>query len=171
MLAFLCLAACATGSPEAPATLRRLDAEIVRLPMDKGPPATPADACWGQEVAPAVIETVTEQVQVAPAKVDATGTVIRPASYRSTSRQKIVQERAELWFPIPCMKEFPPDFVASLQRALSVRGYYGGPVTGTFDSATAQAVRRFQTSRGLNSAQLSRGAARELGLIGYGADG
>lgn len=69
------------------------------------------------------------------------------------------------WIETPCARDLPPDFVATLQRALAARGLFEGPVTGTVDAATRDGVRRYQTPRGLNSAVLSLGAAEQMGLV------
>ena len=64
------------------------------------PEGAPPGTCWGKIVSPALIETVTEQVQVEPAVTAADGTVTRPASFRTETRQRIVTERAVRWFEI-----------------------------------------------------------------------
>lgn len=138
VIAALVLAAC-QPSPE------------VRRAAPAEPPlaATAGAACWATDTIPAVTETVFD--------TDAAGTrhprevVLRPAEDRA--------------FAVPCADEMTPDLVASLQRALAVRGLYAGPVTGTMDADTAEAVRRLQAPLGLNSAILTLDAARLLGLI------
>ena len=166
VLAGLILGACkAPGSyvPEAP-TRANLSAELVRL--DKpGPPQGPEGACWASDITPMVVETVTEQVVVSAEKIGPDGTVISPASYRTETHQKIVQEREEIWFRSPCPEEWTVDFVATLQRALKARGYYLLPVSGALDQPTQEAVHRFQIDRGLDSPQLSLAAAQELGIV------
>jgi len=57
-----------------------------------------------------------------------------------------------------------PDLVASLQRALTARGLYGGQINGMMDRATRHAVRGYQAPLGLDSGILSLAAARKLGL-------
>jgi hypothetical protein len=156
----LVLAGCQQDTlPEAPG-VRDLASELRRTP-----PPDRKGQCWGEDVTPAVIETVTEQVLDSPAQTDAAGQVIRPASYRTETRTRIVQDRGTVWFRIPCPEDLTLEFVASLQRALKARGIYVSPVTGQLDAATRDAVRRFQAPRGLDSPVLSLGAARELGLI------
>ena len=61
--------------------------------------------------------------------------------------------------------DLTPEFVSSLQRALSARGYYPGPITGGLDTATKSAVQRYQRDEGLNGKTLTVAAARKLGLI------
>lgn len=71
----------------------------------------------------------------------------------------------ERMFAVPCPAAATPEFWASVQRALAVRGLYTGPVTGANDAATGEAVRRFQAPLGLDSPVLSLDAARQLGLM------
>ncbi|MBA4352787.1 MAG: peptidoglycan-binding protein [Rhodobacter sp.] len=162
MLVVLC--ACQTaGVPQAPRS-SDLAREIVRLDRP-GPPEKPEGACWESDVTPAVIETVTEQVVVTPETRAEDGTVLTQASYRTDTRTRILQDREEVWFRAPCPADYTVGFVASLQRALKARGYYTLELTGQLDAGTRDAVRRYQTERGLDSARLSLAAARELGLL------
>ncbi|MFN3642072.1 MAG: peptidoglycan-binding domain-containing protein [Gemmobacter sp.] len=116
------------------------------------PPAADAPGCWHGATRPALFETVTDQ------SVSGTGQVTR------VQRQVLVRERSDMWFAVPC--DAPTTaFVASLQRALKARGLYDLPVTGRADAATAEAVRRFQSARGIDSAVLSLAAAQALGLV------
>jgi Putative peptidoglycan binding domain len=127
-------------------------------------PQAPAGACWASDLTPLIIETVTEQSLSVPEKLDAVGNVLTPAVYSTNTRQRIVQERREVWFRAPCPEELTIAYHATLQRALKARGLYLGPVTGAMDAPTMEAIRRFQADRGLDSPVLSLAAARELGL-------
>ena len=163
-LAAAVLAGCQSGAvPKAPGQAD-LSAEIVTLNRP-GPPERPEGACWESDVTPAVIETVTEQIVVTPEARDETGRVVTPATYRTDTRTRIVSDRREVWFRAPCPTDYTLDFVASLQRALTARGYYRLQLTGVLDAGTRDAVRRFQADRGLDSPRLSLAAARELGLL------
>ena len=137
--------------------------EIVQT-LQEAPPGAAPGTCWGKDVTPAVIETVTEQVLLQPAQVRGDGTVEDPAIYKTETRQAIVKERRVTWFETPCASDQTPDFVASVQRALKVRGLYRGPVTGQMDARTRAAVRAYQKPEGLDSGILSLAAARRLGL-------
>lgn len=139
-------------------------ANITEVSRGSGPPDARADACYGLQVTPAVIETVTEQIITRPAITDATGAVLRPARYRTETQQVIVTERRERWFETPCDIEDNPEFIAALQRALAVRGHYNGPDNGRLDRPTQDAIRAFQRAQGLDSPILSLPAARQLGL-------
>ena len=157
---WLALSACQAGFVEAPSRAQ-LASEVLRT----SPPDGDASTCWAAEISPAVIETVTEQELLTPEIRDASGKVTTPATFRSTTRQRIVQDRDEVWFRSPCPADVTVDFVATLQRALKARGLYLLPLTGVIDPATTEAIRRFQAERGLDSGQLSLAAARELGII------
>lgn len=160
---FAALAACKpiTALEEA-TTPRDLRGELVRL--DPGPPPAEPGICWEGDITPAVIETVSEQVLVSPEKRAEDGSLLAPAAYRTETRQRIAQEREVVWFRAPCDAELTVEFVASLQRALKARGYYTAATTGLLDAPTTEAIRRYQAERGLDSARLSLGAARQLGL-------
>lgn len=161
----LFLAACQpVPVPEAPGRAD-LAAEVVRRSQSAGPPASEEGSCWANEVTPAIIETVTEQVEVTPAWIGPDGAVLAPASYRSVAHQKIVQDRESIWFLTPCPDTVTVDFIATVQRALKARGFYLLPLTGQMDAATRDAIRRFQTPLGLDSPVLSLAAARDLGIV------
>lgn len=131
----------------------------------QAPPGAAKGTCWYRNTSPAIIETVTEQLLVQPAEIAADGQIIRPAIFRTVTRQDIVQPRKDSWIEIPCEAQMTPEFIASVQRALSARGYYDGAITGLMDRSTRIALRRFQTEAGLNSSTLSLDTARRLGLV------
>lgn len=154
--AALMLAACAAPPPPAPDIPAFLTAGI-RI----GPGGT----CFATDTTPAVIETVTEQVIDRPAVLGADGSVVTPASVRTVTRQEITRERSEISFETPCPPAYTADFVESLQRALALRGFYDGPVTGLMDVATGRAVQDYQRRSGPDSPILAIATARELGLV------
>lgn len=117
-----------------------------------------------------MVETVTEQILVSPAEVAGDGTVTRPASYRTETAQKIVQERRVTRFQVPCRAELTPEFNASVQRALKARELYRGPINGEMDRRTRAAIRSFQKPQGFDSDILSVAGARQLGLIAVPRD-
>ncbi|MDV7144550.1 peptidoglycan-binding domain-containing protein [Tropicimonas sp. TH_r6] len=167
LLALLVTSAC-SGIPE----IARLEepAEIASHGAD-GPPDAAPGTCWGRDETPATLQTVTVESVVTPASYDADGKLLKPAVTATETRQEIVEERQELWFETPCPDSFTPDTVASLQRALKARGVYDGEITGSLDSATRSAIRRYQQPQGLNSAVLSLTAARQLGLVAIAIPG
>lgn len=129
------------------------------------PAGAPAGTCWGKIPTPAVVETVTEQILVTPAKINADGTIATLPVYREERQQQIVTPRTDRWFEIPCPPAFTVDFVSTLQRALQARGLYAGVVNGNMDAATRRAVLAVQTAEGLPSDVLSIDTARELGIV------
>ena len=132
----------------------------------KTAPGPAEKGCFTQQKRPAVVETVTEQVLVLPELRDkATGAVTRPASYRTTTQARIVEGGETLWFETLCPEELTAERIATLQRALTARGGFKGPVTGKMDRATQAAVRAYQAPRGLLSSILSRRAAEQMGVV------
>ncbi len=160
----LALAACTPGS-NLPDVARLEEPDQIASRDASGPPDAAPGTCWGRDETPATLETVTQEVVVAPAALAADGTILTPAITRTQTTQKIVEARREIWFETPCPTAFTPDVVASLQRALSARGFYHGPINGQLDAATRGAIRKFQHPQGLNSSVLSLDAARQLGLV------
>lgn len=163
LIAALCLSACGPRvAVKAPGDAD-LSSEAISLD-GAGPPPGPEGTCWANDLIPAMFETVTEQTLVSPEVRDASGTVITPATYRSVSRVRVLNERRDIWFTAPCPQDMDLTFIATLQRALKARGYYTLPVTGEMNPATTEAVRRYQADRGLDSPILSLAATRQLGL-------
>ncbi len=130
-----------------------------------GPEGAQPGTCWHRQVTPAVIESVTEQRLEEPERRDAQGRLLAPARYRSETRQRMLRERGEHWWRIPCPAETGPEFVAALQRALAARGLYRGPVSGEADAATLRAALTFQRQRGIEAPVFTREAAAALGLV------
>ena len=165
-LALLSLSACGSAGPD-PGIFG--EPEVTRL-SQTAPPGAAAGSCWGKNVTPAIIETVTHQVLLQPTQVLADGSVIHPAIYKTETLQDIIRERRETWFLVPCAAAMTPDFIASVQRALAARGMYNGSISGEMNAGTRAAVRRFQKPEGLDSGILSLAAARKLGLVAIRAE-
>ncbi|NPD13744.1 peptidoglycan-binding protein [Xinfangfangia sp. D13-10-4-6] len=161
----LALMGCTGGGVPLAPVQADLSAELIDLKGKPGPPKSPKGACWQSDIRPAVIETVTEQVLVSPEVRDEAGNITSPATVSTEARQRIIEERGLVWFQSPCPEEMTPEFIATLQRALKARGLYLQPLTGVMDGPTRAALRRWQSSRGLNSDHLSLAGARDLGLV------
>lgn len=160
------LSACAPGSSD----LGGLgEPQVTRL-SQPAPPGAEQGTCWGKNITPAIIETVTHQVMLQPAQVMTDGTIAQPAVYKTETRQEIVRQRHEFWFQTPCAAAMTPEFTASVQRALKARGLYRGEITSEMDANTRAAVRRYQKPQGLDSGILSLAAARKLGLVAVEMD-
>lgn len=163
-LVALVLAACTPADlseTAPPAVAGTSTDDVTRTEPDNAPPGT----CWDKSVTPAIIETTTERVLVSPADMSAEGTIRAPAQYRNEDRQRIVKPREANWYEVVCPDAFTPEFTASLQRALTVRGHFDGAVTGTLNGATRDAIARYQTEQNLPGFQLTSEAARRLGLV------
>ncbi len=163
--AILLLAACQGIVVDAPMRARLSDEVLRRTPPQEAP-----GVCWASDISPAIIETETVQEQVAPEVRDAEGRIVTAAIFRSTTRQRMVQDREQVWFRAPCPEEMTVEFIATLQRALKARGLYLRPLTGVMDAPTEAAIRQFQAERGLDSPTLSLAAAQELGIINTALD-
>ena len=125
----LCLAllACQQVTPD----LARFNEPEIMLESQPGPPGARPGSCWGKSIRPAVIETAQQQILVQPAELRSDGSVLTPAIYRTETQQRIVTPRRETWFETPCPEDMTAEFIASLQRALKVRGAYRGPRSET----------------------------------------
>lgn len=154
-MALFALSACSDSGRDTGAS------EVSRLQQTAPTDAEP-DTCWGQDVTPAVIETVTSQVLV---DQDETVSEDSLAVYELESEHVIIKERSDYWFQTPCPEVMDAEFISSLQRALAAREIYQGPITGKLGPATQSAIRQFQKERGMASTQLSLDAAQALGLV------
>ena len=163
MILAFALAGCQPGPVAGTRQADDLSRELVRKTGTK-PPSEGKNICWADDVTPAIIETVTEQVLVRPELRGAEGDVVQPAIFETKTAQRIVQDRRDVWFRTPCEAALTVDFVASLQRALKARGYYTDTLTGQLDAQTRRAIRQYQEPLGLNSERLSLAAARRLGI-------
>lgn len=162
-LAALALSACTAGGLQSNVdALREPD---VIASGGQTPPGAPPGTCWGKSVSPAVVETVTEQILVQPPEVSTDGSVVQPAIYKTETLQRIVKERRETWFEAPCPSLLTEEFIASVQRALQVRKFYRGRISGVMDARTRAAIRRYQSAQGLDSGILALETARQLGLV------
>jgi hypothetical protein len=87
------------------------------------------------------------------------------ARYSAHSGQLRNGMMEEVAFRVPCPEQVTTEFLSTLQRALAVRGYYDGAVTGRADAATRAAVQAFQREHGFNSPILTLETAQRLGLV------
>jgi hypothetical protein len=163
LTAALCLTACGPKIAVRAPGDGDLSSEAILI-QGAGPPPGPEGTCWANDLTPAMFETVTEQTLVTAEVRDAAGTVTTPATYRSVSRVRVLNERRDIWFTAPCPRDMDLAFIATLQRALKARGYYTLAVTGEMNATTTEAIRRYQADRGLDSPILSLAATRQLGL-------
>ena len=154
LVPFLAFAAC-VAAPVAPDNVL----------IDMGQIDTATDGrCFANDVASAVIETVTIQEVDQPELRDADGTITRPASFRTITRQQIVRERTDIRFETICPQNYTAEFVTTLQWALKARGIYAGAINGTLDAQTGAAIQRFQRRSGPDPQLLAIETARTLGI-------
>jgi len=151
-----CVAAC-TGT-QAPI--------VAEMPViEQATIETMADGrCFTFAPGPTRTETVVVTVQTAPEQRDASGAITQPAIVRSEEREQIVPAGPDVRFEVVCPQNLTQGLVASVQRALSARGAYAGPVNGLLDAGTQKAILVFQSRNGLQSGTLSIATAREFGL-------
>lgn len=157
MLCFLC--GCDAVTPSRSSTT-----QTIGFAQD-APQGAASGTCWGKTISAAIIETVNREVLLQPAQVSTDGRIQQPAVYKKEDRQEIIQPRRETWYETVCPTLLTEEFVASLQRALSVRGSYRGQITGLLDDKTRRSIRKFQIDSGFDSGILTVDAARTLGLI------
>ena len=153
----LCLTACAEPVAVAPDVVPAFMAAEIETDAN--------GRCYGRDITPAVIETVTAQVLDQPEVRAEDGTLVSPAVFRSEIRQEITRERQEVAFETICPPDYTLEFVQTLQRALAARGFYSGPINGHLDSATGRAIQNFQREDGPDSPVLWIATARELGIV------
>ena len=166
-LSALLTAGCTASAPSTDVAGR---ANIVPMQIGAEIEAGDNGRCYGRDITPAVIQTVTEQVLVSQASYNDDGTLYAPASYQSVIRQEIEREREEVAFETICPPAYTVEFVSSLQRALQARGFYRGQITGVMDAVTGRAVQDYQRRNGPDSPLLWIASARELGLVELSAE-
>ena len=110
------------------------------------------------------VEATRARIETVSLHVTAEGERQCWARYSTNSGQARSGVIEEVAFRVPCPENLTQDFIASLQRALTARGYYSGPITGKADPNTRAAVQEFQRSNGFNSPILTLETARRLGL-------
>ncbi|MCP4818827.1 MAG: peptidoglycan-binding protein, partial [Shimia sp.] len=92
-LTLLSAAGCEQTISDPPYLAAWSEPEVVRAEDANAPPNARPGSCWGRDVTPAVLETVTEQIMVQPPEVLADGTVITPGIFRTEQLQRIIKER------------------------------------------------------------------------------
>ena len=143
---------------EEPAETRTVSRRIVRVPEQVQTVTVPAQ-----------YKTVTKQVLVDPGGVDqqpiaaeytdvSISRLARPASHTRQNqpaqtstvdtRRLRVGEKFE-WVPVLCDTNTTPTAVASIQAALTERGYYAGAIDGLAGPSTQSALTAFQRANGI----------------------
>lgn len=158
----LSLTACAAPSGPAPEIVPAFMAAEIETDAD--------GRCFGRDITPAVIETVTAQVLDQSEVRAEDGTMISPAVFRSEISQQITRERQVVAFETICPPAYTVEFVQTLQRALAARGFYNGQINGHLDVTTGRAIQNFQREDGPDSPVLWIATARELGIVALSPD-
>ncbi|WP_316014489.1 peptidoglycan-binding domain-containing protein [Roseobacter sp. HKCCA0434] len=112
-------------------------------------------------VVPAVTRNVEREV-VATAE-----RVIRrevPATFRTVEEPVEVVPAQEVWADVVCDTAYNRTFVSAVQRALSARGFYNGPIDGLRGPGTEAAIQRYQLELGYDTSALTMDAVRALDL-------
>lgn len=113
-------------------------------------------ACYTSVTTPAVYETVTHVA------MQSTADGPRPV------RRKVTREvtpRRVAWVRLVCPHLLTEEFTKTLQRALSMRGQYFGPIDGAYGPGTREAVAIYQAGRGVKTDLLAHDVAQALGLL------
>jgi len=148
-----CVSAPPTPLPEAPV-------------IEQGEIETMADGrCFAFSDGELQTTIVIDETLVTPEVKATDGTVIVPAVYEQNEREVLVPTGAPRRFEVICPQNLSQSFVASVQRALKVRGIYAGAVNGLMDQGTRSSILAYQTSLGRRSANLGFDTAVRLGLI------
>ena len=111
---------------------------------------------------PAEYQTVRVRKLVEPAKER---TVQIPAEYETVvKREKITDSRLE-WKSVLCETNTTPNVIASMQRALKMRGFNPGRIDGVLGRETLDAVASYQRSKGMASGQLTMETLKSLNVL------
>ncbi len=121
-------------------------------------------------VEPAVIETV---IVPARMKVERIRVAVTPDQFvtetvpavMGTERRRVMTTPSKLdWRAVLCDTNATPQKVRAVQRALSIRGHYRGPLDGVFGKQTLSAINAFQTAEGLGTEGVTLEALAALGV-------
>ena len=145
-----------------PASLPLPEAPVI----EQGEIETMADGrCFAFTIPPTETQVIIEQVISIPEARAEDGTLITPAIYRDQEREIQVPVGDSDRFEVICPQNLSQNFVASVQRALLVRGYHVEAVNGLIDQPTRNAILTYQKDQGLISANLGVQTAIGLGLV------
>ena len=97
-------------------------------------------------VIPAEYNTVRVRKLVEAAKTNRTAI---PAQYGMVSKRVLVKDGYMEWRPVLCKTNMTQDIVRSIQAALKKSGHNPGPIDGVIGRGTMQAVKSYQSAKGL----------------------
>ena len=87
-----------------------------------------------------------------------------PAQYAEHVQRVLTTPGRAEWQPILCADNLTPALLREVQRQLSLKGFYQGPIDGRLGGGTEQAIRQFQTIEELPAGPLSALTLQALGL-------
>jgi len=162
---------------EAPGSERVIEKRVLVKPASSRTVTVPA----GNKVVrkQKIIEpAVTEWVDVPPRTVTRkVKKLVTPASERRVPTEAKYEEvvhrvvttpgHAE-WRPILCEDNLTPALLREVQRQLTDKGFYKGPIDGRLGSGTDKAIRQFQTIEELPAGPLSAQTLQALGVTPAG---
>lgn len=158
---------------EAPGSERVIEKRVLVKPASTRTVTTPAGSKVVQRqkvIEPAVTEwvdlpprTVTRKVKrlLAPASERRVPT---EAKYEEVVHREVATPGHAEWRSILCEDNLTPSLVRDVQRALTDKGFYTGPLDGRIGSGTDKAIRQFQTIEELPSGPLSAQTLQALGV-------
>ena len=121
-----------------------------------------SDASTRKVSLPAEYQTVRVRKLVEPAKERV---IDVPAEYDTVvKRQKVSDSRLE-WKSVLCETNANADVIASLQRALKMRGYNPGRIDGVLGRETMDAVATYQRNKGMAAGQLTMETLKSLNVL------
>ena len=111
---------------------------------------------------PAEYQTVKVRKLVEPAQER---TIEVPAEYQTVVKREKISDSHLEWKSILCETNTTRDVIASLQRALKMRGYDPGRIDGVLGQETLSAVSTYQRNKGMASGQLTMETLRSLNVL------
>ena len=127
--------------------------------VEKIDSATGEILCLVEE--PALFKTVEKRVLVEPERPEYK---IVPAQFETITSTHVVQPERLEWRRILCNTNVTPATIASIQRALSSKGYKVGPIDGQLGARTMQAINSYQLNNGLASRGITYETLGHLGV-------
>lgn len=127
--------------------------------VEKIDSATGEILCLVEE--PALFKTVEKRVLVEPERPEYK---VVPAQFETITSTHVVQPERLEWRRILCNTNVTPSTIASIQRALTTKGYAVGPIDGQLGSKTMRAINSYQVSNGLASRGITYETLGHLGV-------
>ncbi len=127
-----------------PALQKRIDIPAKYKVVKKQILVTPA-ACK-KIIVPAEYQTIQVRKMVVPPQERR---IPIPEQYETVTRKVKVNEGSYDWRRVLCETNMGENIIAKVQASLNSAGYYPGPMDGVFGHNTMNALRKYQTAKGL----------------------